>query len=47
VKYAEHVFVGTKKMHGRNVFAETAYATEVSSDIKDTIVSAIVAAVKG
>jgi hypothetical protein len=47
VKYAEYVFVGTKKMHGRNVFAETAYATEVSSDIKDTIVSAIVAAVKG
>ena len=47
VKYAEYVFVGTKKMRGRNVFAETAYATEVSSDIKDTIVSAIVAAVKG
>jgi len=48
VKYAEYVFVGTKKkMHSRNVFEETAYATEVSSGIKEAIVSAIVAAVKG
>ena len=47
VKYAEYVFVGTWKMHERNVFEETAYATEVSSGIKEAIVSAIVAAVKG
>ena len=47
VKYAKYVFVGTWKMHQRNVFEETAYATEVSSGIKEAIVSAIVAAVKG
>jgi len=46
-KHARYVLAGTKIMHERNVFEETAYATEVSSGIKEAIVSAIVAAVKG